>query len=141
MFGSGDLELLLAGLASAQDFARATQAEIFLGYAEAVIGFAHQGEAGAGGFAEGIAAQKDADAVILAPPYPASQLVKLRETEAVSAFYDDEVTVRDIDAHLDNRSGNENPRAGHCEGFHRRVFFRAFHAPMHNTDELAEAKS
>jgi hypothetical protein len=56
MFRRGDLQLLLTGLAGAEDFAGTAQAQILFGYAEAVIGFAHQGKTRARGFGQGIAA-------------------------------------------------------------------------------------
>ena len=52
LLGAGEAELGLAGLAGAEDLAGAAQAQILLGDAEAVIGLAHQGEAGAGGLAQ-----------------------------------------------------------------------------------------
>src|SRR3546814_8380583 len=71
LFGCGKTELRLSRLTRAQYFAGPAQAQILLGYAEAIIGFPQKGETSAGGFAESVSAQEKANGLLVAAPYPA----------------------------------------------------------------------
>jgi hypothetical protein len=88
LLGAGEAELRFAGLARAENLAGAAQAKVLLGDAEAVIGLAHQSEPRARRLAQDIAAQQQADAVLVSAPDPAAQLVELGETKAVGMFDD-----------------------------------------------------
>src|SRR3546814_20635332 len=70
---------------------------------------AHQGETGAGGFAEGVAAQQEADGAFFAPSYPAPQLVELGEAKAVGPLPDHQAGIGYVDADLDH---GRRPPAG-----------------------------
>src|SRR4051794_20366404 len=96
LLGAREPELGLAGLAGAEDLAGAAQAQILLGDAEAVIGLAHQSEPRSRGFAEHIAAQQQADAVLVAAADPAAQLVQLGEAEAIGMLDDHQSRIGNV---------------------------------------------
>lgn len=74
-----DFHLRQAGLAGAEHFARAADFQVFLGNAEAVGGFAHDGKTLARAFRQRRMIEQHAEAFGAAPTHPATQLVKLRK--------------------------------------------------------------
>ena len=58
---------------------------------------------------------------LVAPPHPAAELVELREAEAVGAVDDHGVDVRDVDAVLDDRRGEQHVEVAAGEGVHAAV--------------------
>ena len=107
--GIGDAVTGLAGLlARAERVAAAADAEILVGDAEPVLGVAQQGEAAPGGFGGIVVVQEQAKACPRAAADPAAQLVELSEPEALRMFDDHHVGLRDVDADLDHRGGDEN---------------------------------
>ena len=107
LLGCGEAEANFAGLPGAEDFARAAQAQILFGDAEAVVGLTHQSEACPARFRQLLAADKQAGALALTAPNASAKLVELCEAEAFGAFDDHEGRVGDIDADLDDGRGDE----------------------------------
>src|SRR5690606_20442477 len=70
-----------AGLAGAKNFALSAQSQIFLGNQETVVGFAHDRQARAGGFADRRLVEQQAGRGFLPASDPAAQLMQLRQAE------------------------------------------------------------
>lgn len=137
-FEAGDAKAGGAGLAGAEQFAFAAQAQILFGDAEAVLGVAHDGQAGAGDFAQGVVVEEHAARGFFAAADAAAQLVELGEAETFGMFDDDDGGVGHVDADLDHRRADEEPRLTGLEGAHGLVLVAARHAAMHEADALAE---
>ena len=107
---AGEAESRHAALAGSEHVAFAAQLQVFLGDAEPVLGFAHDGEAGFRGFAERRAVEQQAGRVLGAAADAAAQLMELREAEAFRMLDHHDGRFRHVDPDLDHRGGDEKPR-------------------------------
>ena len=127
-----------AGLAGAEHVAFAAQAQILLGDAEAVLGLAHDLDARLGGLAERRAVEQQAGRALAPAPDAAAQLVDLREAEALGVLDHHHGRLRHVDADLDHRGGDQEPRFAGGEARHRGVLVGALHAAVDEIGDIAE---
>src|SRR5205085_5946797 len=131
---------LLAGLTRPEDFAGTTKPEILLGNPEAVVGLAHQRQPGAAHLGQAWAAYEKAGALPRAAPYAPTELVKLREPEALGALDDHQGRIGNVDPDLDHRRRNQHRELARRKARHHRILVRPLHAPVDQTDlVVAEA--
>ena len=90
------------------------------------------------GFAQRRLVEQDAARWLGAAPDAPAQLVQLRQAEALGMLDHHDRGVRHVDADLDHRRRDQQPRAPALEGVHRLVLFGSAHAPMHQPDLVAE---
>ena len=100
-----------ARLARAQHFARAAQAQVLLGDAEAVLGFAHDREPRLGRLAERLLIEQQAGRLAAAAPDAAAQLVQLRQAEALGMLDHHDRGLGHVDADFDHGGGHQDARA------------------------------
>jgi len=125
----GDLEGGETMLALAEEIAWAAEPEVLLGDLEAVIGFGHYLESGAG-FLAVVIGDQDTVRLMRTASHAASELMELTEAEAVGILDDHDGGVRDIDADFDDGSGDEDMDIACGEGGHNFFFFPGLHPPM-----------
>ena len=106
-------------------------AQVLLGDAEAVLGGAHDLEPGPRRLAERRVVEQEAGRPLRAAAHPAAQLVELGEAEGLGALDHHDRGVRDVDAHLDHRGGDQEPGAAGDEVGHRGVLLRRRHLAVH----------
>ena len=138
LLGRGKSELSLSRLPSAQYLAGAAEEKILLRYAETVIGLPHQRKPSARRLAECRAAEQKADAMLVAAPYPASQLVELGKAKAVRMFNDHQGRVGNVDPHLDDGGGDQDLEIASLKGGHHEILVRPFHPAVNDSDLVAE---
>ena len=68
----------------------------------------------------------------------AAQLVQLREAEALGMLDHHHGRLRHVDADLDHRGGDQEPRLAGGEARHGAVLLGALHAAVHQVDRVAE---
>ena len=133
-----DAEARHAGLAGAEHVAFAAQAQILLGDAEAVLGLAQDLDARLGGLAERRAVEQQAGRALAPAADAAAQLMDLREAEALGVLDHHHGRFRHIDADLDHRGGDEQPRLARGEARHRGVLVGALQLAVDEIDGVVE---
>ena len=129
-----DAEAGHAALARAEHVAFAAQPQILLGDAEAVLGLAQDREPRLGGFAERRLVEQQAGRMPGAAADAAAQLMELREAEALGVLDHHHGRLRHVDADLDHRGGDQQPRFACGEARHGGVLVGALHAAVHQID-------
>ena len=96
---------LLTTLTRTIDFPKATQTHILFGDDEAVIGLDHNSDAALGIFAQFAPCDQDAVALTGTTPHTATELMQLRQPEAVCPFDDHHRGVGYVHTDLDDGGG------------------------------------
>ena len=121
-----------AALLGSFHIAGATQLHVLLGDDKAVVGLSHHLQA-VTCIAAQIASRHEDTVTLIGPtPYPAPQLVQLREAETLGILDDHDRGIGDIDTHFDNSSCHEDVRLTRGKEHHLVVFLGGFHATMHH---------
>ena len=130
----GDLELHEAGLARAEQFARAAQLQVAAGDLEAVVRAAQHREPLLRERRERRVPEQHAARRLAAAADAAAQLVQLREPHALGILDDHQARVRHVDADLDHRGRDQQADAARLERRHRLLARAGRHAPVHDAD-------
>ncbi len=109
-----------AGLPSAEDLAHAADLEVAFGDEEAVGRFEHGAKA-CGGIGGARVGEEDAEGRARAPADAATELVELREAEAIGVFNDHERGIGNIDADFDDGGADEGVKGAGAEAGHHGV--------------------
>src|SRR6266446_1608403 len=121
----GDVKAEVAGLASAEEFARSTKLQVSLGDFESV-GSAHHGlEPHASFVRHARGRDQNTMRLIRAAANTPAKLMELREPEALRVFDDHYGGVRHVDADFHDRCRDENLRLILAKALHDFVFFVA----------------
>src|ERR1700676_611900 len=121
----GYLEAEVAGLAGAEEFARAAQLQIGFGDFESIVGADHGVEAGAGFLGGADGSDEDAVGFFSAAADASTELVQLREAETLGVLDDHYCGVGNVDAYFYYRSGDEDLHFVFSEALHDVFFFFA----------------
>ena len=131
---AGVAEVAGTRLAQARQLALAAHAQVELGQIEAAGVLAERLQAPLPELARLRRLEQEAVRLVAAAPDAAAQLVQLREAEAVGVLDHHRRRVRDVDADLDHRRGDEHVHLGGGERAHRRRALRRLLAPVHEPD-------
>src|SRR5215470_7476371 len=137
-FDAGDAEPGHAALAGAEDVTFAAQLEIFLGNTEAVLSVAHHIKACFGSLTERGAVDQEAARALAAATDATAQLMKLSKPEALGMLDHHDTCLRNIDANLNDRGGDEQARLAGGKARHGAILVGALHAAVHKIDAGAE---
>src|SRR5215218_9652413 len=99
-FNAGDAKARHSRLPGAEHLTFAPQAQVFLGNAEAILGFAHDLETRLSGFAKRRLVEKDTSRPFGASTDAAAQLMELREPKALRMLDHHHGRLRHVHAHL-----------------------------------------
>jgi len=130
----GDSELGQAGLAGAEELARAALGEVEFGQGESVLRLDHCVEAKLGLFSYVASGHQYAEALRRSAAYAAAELVHLREAEALCVVDDHDGGVGDIDADLDDGGGDQDIDLSAMEAGHGYFLFVGAEAAVEKTE-------
>ena len=128
---AGEAEGLQARLADAEHLPLAAQLEVDLGELEAVAVLAQRAQA-----ARLLGPEEQAQRLVLAAADPPAQLVQLGDAVALGVLDDHHGGVRDVDADLDHRRGDEHVGAARGERGHRLLLLARAHLAVHQHDPV-----
>ena len=137
-FDTRDAEARHAGLAGAEHVAFTTQAQVLLCDAEAILGLAQDFDAGLGGLAERRAVEQKTGRALTPAADSSTQLMDLRQAEALGMLDHHHGRLGNIDADLDHGGGDEKLALSRCEARHRGVLVGALHLAMHEVHGVVE---
>ena len=119
--------------------ARSAQFQIGFGNAETIVGIAHDINALACLLTELEWCDEDAETLVGTTAYASSELVELRESEALGVENHHDGGIRHIHTHLDHGGGDEDLGLTTYKALHLSFLLTGFHATMHLTEmELGE---
>src|SRR5258708_6502622 len=128
------MEAQVAGLASAEKFARAAEEEIRFGDFETVGSADHGFEARARFVRQTEGGDEDAMGFLRAAADASAKLVELGEAETLGVLDDHDGGVRDVDADFDDGGGDEDLRFVLAEALHDFFFFVAGEAAVEKAE-------
>ena len=111
--------------------ARTAQFQVGLGYAETIVGIAHDVDTFAGVFAQFEGGDEDAERLIGATTHTTAELVQLGQAEALGLEDDHHRCVRNIHTHLDDRGGHKYLSFTTYELLHLFLFVLRFHTSVY----------
>ena len=135
---AGDVEAGHAALPRAEHVAFATQFQILLGDAEAIIGLAQDRKPRLGRFAERRLVEEEAGRALGAAADAAAQLMELREAEAFGMLDHHHARLGHVDADFDHGGRDQDASRAGGKARHGAVLFRAAHAAVDEFGAVAE---
>jgi hypothetical protein len=119
--GVRELQAARPGLAIPKKVTRASQLEILLGQAEAVVGVTQRLKTRLRLAGQRLAEREQASAPLTRTPDAPPKLMKLSEPKALGLFDDDDVRRRDVDTDFQHGGSDQHPKLALSKRQHQRA--------------------